>query len=63
MQLFVGIQIVFLAMQLIQLHLVNLMDTGKLQSIITNQQIFWNTPMDKFMLALLCGQAKAGERQ
>ncbi|MFZ1977525.1 MAG: recombinase family protein, partial [Bacteroidota bacterium] len=38
--------------------LVNLMDTGKLQSIITNQQIFWNTPMDKFMLALLCGQAK-----
>jgi hypothetical protein len=34
------------------------MDIGKLQSIITNQQIFWNTPMDKFMLALLCGQAK-----
>ncbi len=38
--------------------LVNLMDIGKLQAIITNQQIFWNTPMDKFMLALLCGQAK-----
>jgi DNA invertase Pin-like site-specific DNA recombinase len=38
--------------------LVNLMDIGMLQSIITNQQIFWNTPMDKFMLALMCGQAK-----
>jgi DNA invertase Pin-like site-specific DNA recombinase len=38
--------------------LVNLMDLGKLNAIITNQQIFWNTPMDKFMLALLCGQAK-----
>ncbi|HUI28837.1 MAG TPA: recombinase family protein [Candidatus Acidoferrales bacterium] len=38
--------------------LVNLMDVGRLQAIITNQQIFWNTPMDKFMLALLCGQAK-----
>ncbi len=38
--------------------LINLMDTGKLKAIITNQQIFWNTPMDKFMLALLCGQAK-----
>lgn len=38
--------------------LVNLMDLGKLEAIITNQQIFWNTPMDKFMLALLCGQAK-----
>lgn len=38
--------------------LVRLMDTGKLHAIITNQQIFWNTPMDKFMLALLCGQAK-----
>lgn len=38
--------------------LVNLMDVGKLQAVITNQQIFWNTPMDKFMLALLCGQAK-----
>lgn len=38
--------------------LVQLMDAGKLHAIITNQQIFWNTPMDKFMLALLCGQAK-----
>lgn len=38
--------------------LVNLIDIGKLHAIITNQQIFWNTPMDKFMLALLCGQAK-----
>ena len=38
--------------------LVNLMDMGKLKAIITHQQIFWNTPMDKFMLALLCGQAK-----
>ncbi len=38
--------------------LVNLMDLGRLHAIITNQQIFWNTPMDKFMLALLCGQAK-----
>lgn len=38
--------------------LVNLMDTGRLKAIITHQQIFWNTPMDKFMLALLCGQAK-----
>ncbi len=38
--------------------LVNLMDTGKLHAVITNQQIFWNKPMDKFMLALMCGQAK-----
>ncbi len=38
--------------------LVQLMDTGELRAIITNQQMFWNTPMDKFMLALLCGQAK-----
>jgi DNA invertase Pin-like site-specific DNA recombinase len=38
--------------------LVQLMDTGKLHAVITNQQMFWNTPMDKFMLALLCGQAK-----
>ncbi|MGO9613258.1 MAG: recombinase family protein [Dissulfurispiraceae bacterium] len=38
--------------------LINLMDLGKLQAIVTNQQIFWNTPMDKFMLALFCGQAK-----
>jgi site-specific DNA recombinase len=38
--------------------LINLMDIGRLRAIITNQQIFWDTPMDKFMLALLCGQAK-----
>lgn len=37
---------------------INLMDAGKLLAVITPQQIFWNTPMDKFFLALMCMQAK-----
>src|SRR5438128_1304823 len=38
--------------------LINLMDEGKLRALITKQQIYWNTPNDKFLLALACGQAK-----
>ena len=37
---------------------IDLMDGGKLHAVITPQQIFWNTPMDKFFLALMCMQAK-----
>ena len=39
-------------------HLVDAFDRGKLQVIVTNTQVFRNTPMDKFMLGLACGQAK-----
>jgi DNA invertase Pin-like site-specific DNA recombinase len=38
--------------------LIDLMDAGKLKAIITKQQIFWNTPMDKFLFVFLCSQAK-----
>ena len=38
--------------------LVDLMDCGKLQCIRTNGQSFWNTPNDKFLLMILCSQAK-----
>lgn len=39
-------------------RLVDLMDRGKLLEIITYQQVFRNTPNDKFIFALLCLQAK-----
>ena len=35
-----------------------LMDQGKLQEVVTPYQIFKNNPYDKFMLNLLCTQAK-----
>lgn len=38
--------------------LVDLMDEEKLKCIITQQQIFANTPSDKFFFSLLCSQAK-----
>ena len=38
--------------------LIDLMDRGKLLEIITPTQTFRNTPIDKFMLSLTCGQAK-----
>ncbi|MFA5232738.1 MAG: recombinase family protein [Candidatus Paceibacterota bacterium] len=39
-------------------RLVDLFDKGKLEEIITQQQVFRNTPQDKFMLTLFCSQAK-----
>lgn len=39
-------------------RLVDLFDSGKLYCIITRQQIFKNTPSDKFFLTMLCSQAK-----
>ncbi len=39
-------------------RLVDLFDKGKLLKIITQQQVFRNTPQDKFMLTLFCSQAK-----
>jgi len=39
-------------------QLVYLMDLGKLQGIVTPSQTFRNSPSDKFLLGLLCGQAK-----
>lgn len=39
-------------------QLVYLMDLGKLQGIVTPSQTFRNSPADKFLLGLLCGQAK-----
>ena len=38
--------------------LVDLMDEGKLQMIITNTQVFRNTPNEKFLLMILCSQSK-----
>lgn len=38
--------------------IVDLMDNGKLQSIKTYGQSFSNTPNDKFLLMILCSQAK-----
>ncbi len=38
--------------------LIDLMDRGKLQEIITPAQIFKNTPNDKFIFSLQCSQAK-----
>ena len=39
-------------------RLIHLMDQGKLSEIITQQQVFRNTPQDKFMFTLFCSQAK-----
>lgn len=39
-------------------RLIYLFDLGKLQEIITPSQVFKNTPNDKFLLNLLCSQAK-----
>lgn len=39
-------------------RLVYLFDTGKLQEVVTPSQVFRNTPNDKFLLSLLCSQAK-----
>ncbi|MCX6778788.1 MAG: recombinase family protein [Candidatus Magasanikbacteria bacterium] len=39
-------------------RLVDLFDKEKLREIITQQQVFRNTPQDKFMLTLFCSQAK-----
>lgn len=38
--------------------LIDLMDQNKLVEIVTPSQTFRNTPIDKFMLSLSCGQAK-----
>lgn len=38
--------------------LVDLMDQGKLREIRTNGQIFQNSPNEKFLLMILCSQAK-----
>ncbi|MCA9388896.1 recombinase family protein [Candidatus Berkelbacteria bacterium] len=38
--------------------LVDLMDQGKLKEIRTNGQIFKNSPNEKFLLMILCSQAK-----
>ncbi|HRN69911.1 MAG TPA: recombinase family protein, partial [Candidatus Woesebacteria bacterium] len=38
--------------------LVDLMDQGKLKEIRTYSQAFYNTPNDKFLLMILCSQAK-----
>jgi len=39
-------------------RLVDLMDREKLVEIVTQQQVFRNTPNDKFIFALMCLQAK-----
>lgn len=39
-------------------RLIDLMDRGLLKEIVTQQQVFRNTPNDKFMLMLFCSQAK-----
>jgi len=39
-------------------RIVYLFDLGKLIEIVTPTQVFRNTPNDKFMLSLFCGQAK-----
>jgi DNA invertase Pin-like site-specific DNA recombinase len=38
--------------------LIDLMDEEKLKVIITKQQVFRNTPSDKFFFSMLCSQAK-----
>ncbi|QQS44711.1 recombinase family protein [Candidatus Roizmanbacteria bacterium] len=38
--------------------IVDLMDQGKLKEIRTYSQTFRNTPNDKFLLMILCSQAK-----
>lgn len=39
-------------------RLIYLFDQNKLQELVTPSQIFRNTPNDKFLLSLLCSQAK-----
>ncbi|HSW96234.1 MAG TPA: recombinase family protein, partial [Candidatus Saccharimonadales bacterium] len=39
-------------------RIIYLMDQGKLQEVVTPYQTFKNNPLDKFMLNLLCTQAK-----
>lgn len=39
-------------------RLIYLFDIGKLQEVVTPSQVFRNTPNDKFLLSLLCSQAK-----
>ena len=39
-------------------RLIYLFDLGKLKEIVTPSQVFRNTPNDKFLLNLLCSQAK-----
>ena len=39
-------------------HIIFLMDQGKLDEVVTPSQTFKNNPYDKFMLNLLCTQAK-----
>jgi len=39
-------------------RLIYLFDLGKLQEVVTPSQVFRNTPNDKFLLSLLCSQAK-----
>lgn len=39
-------------------RLIDLFDRGNLIEVITSQQIFKNTPSDKFVFTLLCSQAK-----
>lgn len=38
--------------------LINLLESGKLEEIVTSSQVFKNNPMDKFMFGFLCIQAK-----
>jgi len=38
--------------------LVDMMDSGKLKAIKTYSQLFQNTPNDKFLLMIICSQAK-----
>lgn len=42
---------------------VDLMDQGKLLEIRTHGQVFTNSPNDKFLLMILCSQAKLEKRQ
>lgn len=39
-------------------RIIYLFDQGKLQELVTPSQVFRNTPNDKFLLSLLCSQAK-----
>ena len=39
-------------------RLIYLFDIGKLHEVVTPSQVFRNTPNDKFLLSLLCSQAK-----
>jgi site-specific DNA recombinase len=38
--------------------LINLLESGQLEEIITSNQVFRNNPLDKFMFGFLCLQAK-----